>query len=422
MGPLSRLIVKEVKDLLRDPRILIGMIVLPAAMYPVMGLAMGTAMSAGAREALERPIAVLDLDRSPESEAFTRSLGESANLVELEPGVDPEAEAAEIGAGGLIVVPEGFGASLRSGSRAQLRVACFLRGSSISETMFASRLEEVVRSAAEGVSREMISSAGLDPDVALNPIDPSYTTFLKGRRFDLSPGVVAGLLAGTSSTLPMVAFVVIIMGMQLAATSVAVEKEEKTLETLLSLPISRRDVLLAKLVGSLIVAAAGSVGIMAGMLYYMQVFQALGESPPPIEMGPASPLSALAMGLSLLVGNLMVLTLATVVAVFSEDVRSAQSAVGVLIPLILIPMLMSMFTDPWTLPEPVRTVILAFPFTHIGLATSASFWWEPGPLALSLGYMALWTVALVVLAERLFWSEKVLTGRLPWARPRGGGG
>jgi ABC-2 type transport system permease protein len=40
----STILLKELKELMRDPKILIGMIVLPLVMFPVLGLVMGYAV------------------------------------------------------------------------------------------------------------------------------------------------------------------------------------------------------------------------------------------------------------------------------------------------------------------------------------------------------------------------------------------
>ena len=72
--------------------------------------------------------------------------------------------------------------------------------------------------------------------------------------------------------------------MQIAATSVASEKEEKTLETLLSLPISRFTILFGKLAGSTIVAAVGAIAIIIGFNYYMGSFMVMGDMGVPVDL------------------------------------------------------------------------------------------------------------------------------------------
>ncbi|MBS7636480.1 ABC transporter permease subunit [Candidatus Bathyarchaeota archaeon] len=120
--------------------------------------------------------------------------------------------------------------------------------------------------------------------------------------------------------------------MQIAATSVAMEKEEKTLETLLTLPMDRLSILLGKLSGSIIVAAVGAVAYMAGYSYLLG--SAMSGVPANLNLDFAAlgltPLfyGYLLLGTSLFVTMLSALALAIIMSAFAEDVRSAQSFVG----------------------------------------------------------------------------------------------
>ena len=57
--------------------------------------------------------------------------------------------------------------------------------------------------------------------------------------------------------------------MQIAATSVAVEKEEKTLETLLTVPVDRFAILMGKLSSTIIVSGVAALTIMIGYNYML---------------------------------------------------------------------------------------------------------------------------------------------------------
>ncbi len=120
--------------------------------------------------------------------------------------------------------------------------------------------------------------------------------------------------------------------MQIAATSVAMEKEEKTLETLLTLPMDRLSILLGKLSGSIIVAAVGAVAYMAGYSYLLS--SAMSGVPANLNLDFAAlgltPLfyGYLLLGTSLFVTMLSALALAIIMSAFAEYVRSAQSFVG----------------------------------------------------------------------------------------------
>ena len=90
---LVNLVRKEVLDLLRDPKILIGMIILPTVIYPVIGLAMRTSMAAAGETALKTPVAVLDLDGSEESSIVVASLQATGRVILLSASARPSGPA-----------------------------------------------------------------------------------------------------------------------------------------------------------------------------------------------------------------------------------------------------------------------------------------------------------------------------------------
>ena len=57
--------------------------------------------------------------------------------------------------------------------------------------------------------------------------------------------------------------------MQIAATSVAMEKEEKTLETLLTTPVDRFAILMGKVSSTIIVAGVAAITVLIGYNYMM---------------------------------------------------------------------------------------------------------------------------------------------------------
>jgi ABC-2 type transport system permease protein len=214
----------------------------------------------------------------------------------------------------------------------------------------------------------------------------------------------------------------IILAMQLAATSVATEKEEKTLETLMSLPLSRFTLLMGKLAGSTVVAAIGAVATILGVIYYMGSFSFGAPAQQPIDLvavGLApSLLSYMILGISVFVALLSALALAVVVSVFAEDVRGAQSLLGFVYTPLLIPMFVLMFADINTLPLGFQILLLALPFTHPMLAARATITGDYLTPVLGIGYVAIFTVAILYIAARLFATEKILTAKIRLGRKK----
>jgi ABC-2 type transport system permease protein len=76
----SNILIKELKELIRDPKILIGMIVVPLIMFPVLGLVFGYAQETAANEAQNARLLVLDNDGGNWSQTFTNYLRIGINV------------------------------------------------------------------------------------------------------------------------------------------------------------------------------------------------------------------------------------------------------------------------------------------------------------------------------------------------------
>ena len=74
------ILVKELKELVRDPKILLGMIVVPLIMFPVLGGIMSYSMQAAREQAEKATIVVVNNDRGNWSEHFTEYLNSSMKV------------------------------------------------------------------------------------------------------------------------------------------------------------------------------------------------------------------------------------------------------------------------------------------------------------------------------------------------------
>ncbi|MCZ2809232.1 MAG: ABC transporter permease [Candidatus Bathyarchaeota archaeon] len=421
---LFNIIVKEVKELVRDPKILLPMIIIPLIMFPLMGFAIQTSMEAAEGSMKEISVAVMDLDGGPVAESLKINLTDwNAKIVQVD---DPNLTKAinyvqESNLTGLIVIPSGFSQNITEGGTSELEVYTPYRGGGITETTSSSAVSSLLSFFENNLVDQRIDEKFTEPaTTVLNPIDLSEKSIIKGKGVDVPPDVLFGLVMSQSTIMPVGIMMLLIFAMQLAATAVASEKEEKTLETLLTLPINRFMILAGKLTGSIIVAVVGAVAYLIGFSYYMNSFTGIipGEAGVDLAAIGLAPtlLSYSLLGLSLFMALLSALALAISLSVFAEDVRGAQALVGPLSILFVFPMIFSLFTDIYALPFPLSIILLAIPFTHPMLAANVAF---TGNYLVAIGgivYMAIFTVAVLYIAARLFGTEKILTAKLKFKR------
>ena len=421
---LFNIIVKEVKELVRDPKILLPMIIIPLIMFPLMGFAIQFSMEAAEEGMGEISVAVMDLDGGPVAESLKINLTDwNAKIVQVD---DPNLTKAfnyvqESNLTGLIVIPSGFSQNITEGGTSELEVYTPFRGGSIIESTSSSAVSALLSFFENNLVDQRIDEKFTEPPTTvLNPINLTEKSIIKGKGVDINPTVLFGLVLSQSTIMPVGIMMLLIFAMQLAATAVASEKEEKTLETLLTLPINRFMILAGKLTGSILVAIVGAIAYLIGFSFYMNSFTGMiptgvGVDLASIGLAPTL-LSYSLLGISLFMALLSALALAMSLSVFAEDVRGAQALVGPLSILLVFPMIFSLFTDIYALPFPLSIILLAIPFTHPMLASNVAF---TGNYLVAIGgivYMAIFTVGVLYVAARLFGTEKILTAKLKFKR------
>jgi ABC-2 type transport system permease protein len=424
---LFNIIVKEVKELVRDPKILLGMIIVPLIMFPLMGFAIQTSMEAAEESMGNVSMAVMDLDKGPVAENLTNFLTTlNVRIVEVDDLNLTEAVnyVEQSNLTGLIVVPPSFSDNITDGLKAELDVYTVFRGGGIAESTSSSAISALLKTFEEYLVVQKVGEKfpGEDPETVLDPIEMAEKSIIKGKDVNIPPDVLFGLMMSQSLGMPIGIMMLLIFAMQLAATSVASEKEEKTLETLLTLPVNRFTILVGKLTGSIIVAVVGAVAYIVGFSYYMGSFMGVMPSENGVDLAAIglapTPISYLLLGASLFMALLSALALAISISIFAEDVRGAQALVGPLSILLIFPMIFTMFTDIYALPFPLMIVLLAIPFTHPMLAARAAFTGDYLTAIIGIVYVTIFTVAVLYIAARLFGTEKILTARLKFRKFR----
>jgi len=418
---LGNIIVKEVKELIRDPKILIGMIIIPMLLFPFMGLALRVATQTAVESTKAMSIGVIDQDRGVYAQTLFELFSVSNLTVVRLDATDIQQIAKNVQESNMtavVVIPEGFSQNITDNIQAKLNVYGVFRGAGMAETTSPSTVVSLVNA----YSRQLALQKAGNNTAILDPVSPSQESIVKGKVVSVSPSVLSTLVLSQYIGVPIGITVLIVFAMQIAATSVASEKEDKTLETMLTMPVGRFTILLGKLSGSTIAAAVGALAMVIGLNYYMSsiTFAVPAETGVDLNsIGLAPTLTAyLVLAASLFVTLLSALALAIAVSSFAEDVRSAQAIVGYFYFIIFIPMMFLMYTDISLMPLPIRLVLLAIPYTHPMLAARAGFTGDYTTAVLGIAYVTAFTLTILYIAARVFTTEKILTARIRFRRPK----
>ncbi len=424
---LGKIVIKEVKEMSRDPRILLGMILAPLIIFPLMGLMFSASSEAVQQSIKTMSVGIADFDHGSMAKNLTDFLQLYGNVsLQTIPATNTkeiavQAQASNVSA--VIVIPDGFSKNITENLPGQLDVYGIFRGGGMAGSVGFSLVQALIDAFTKNLTYQTVQ-AGFpqNPEFVLNPINVTQGSVVQSNPVNVPPETLFSIVQSQLIGFPLAMFMLVILAMQLAATSVAAEKEEKTLETLMSLPLNRFTLLVGKLVGSTIIAAIGAVATMIGVIYYMGSFTFGGTTQAPIDLSAIglSPnaIGYLILGVSVFVSLLCALAVAIVVSVFAEDVRGAQSLLGFVYTPLVLPIFILMFTDLNTLPLPLRIFMLALPFTHPVLASQAMMTGDYLTPALGIVYVMALTLVIMYLASRIFATEKILTMRLSIGRKK----
>jgi len=427
VSPLMRIIRKEVTEMIRDKRLLLGMIIVPLLMFPMMGYAMSASVSSVEDSMSHIDLGIVNLDsgnRSGELISYMVAQGINDSYyspVELEMMVNGTEYPVDL----FMVIQQNFTQTIETNGSAMVVLYTPLKTYSISEGLQSDGVTSLVYGYTESVLDERLAHSypGMNVSDVKNPVVVSSLSVIEGKVVQNSPSEITNQMMTQSIMVPMVLMILLIMAAQLAATSVAMEKEEKTLETLLTTPVPRGTILLGKIAGVVVISAIAVVAYMFGFSYYYSSLNSMASEGSAIDLAALglapSPAGMLVLLVTLFLSLVSALSLSVLIASFTEDVRSAQSLLGILYVPIFIPSLLLMFVDLSQLPAIAQGIILAIPFTYPVLAAKAMYTGEFVTILFGIVYQIIFTAIVIYIASRFFSSEKILTARFRFRKGKG---
>jgi ABC-2 type transport system permease protein len=265
------------------------------------------------------------------------------------------------------------------------------------------------------------------PEKLKKPVRSKDFVIIKGRMAEGSASSIAGFISNQSLFIPIILMMIIIYSSQMVISAIAMEKQNKTLETLLTVPISRTSIVTTKMLASAVVGLISAVIYMFGFSYYMSGFmgdvrqqvasEGLGRVIQELGLAPTAN-SYLILGISLFLAILCALAMATILGVLAEDYRSAQSLIMPVIFLVMIPYFLSFFSDIKNLSLPVKLFVWAIPFSHPFLTTQNLLLENYTAVFGGIVYMLVFFIFLIAIAARIFSTDRVLTMKLRFRRKK----
>ena len=423
---LFNIMKKEVKEMVRDPRLLLGMIIVPLLMFPVMGGVMAASMETVEESARVIDMGIVNLDdgnRSQELISFLVGKGINESYYSYDDAwtaINTTDESNVF----MFIMPE-FTTTIENNGSALVVLYTPMQTYSITEGIPSEVIQSHIRQYSQIVIDERFMEAypGQDIQALENPVSYPSFSVINGEIQKIHPSTVTQQMMTQSMMIPIVLMMLLIMGAQLAATSVAMEKEEKTLETLLTTPVSRASILFGKISGVVAVSAIAIVAYGFGFSFYMSSMTAMsadaGVNLADLGLIPTTTGMIILM-VTLFLSLVAALSLAVLVASFTEDVRSAQALMGIIYAPIFLPAIILMLVDISQLPSALQTLVYAIPFSYPVLAAKALYTNEFTMIFIGIIYQIIFTIVTIYLASWLFSSEKILTASFKFNKDKKG--
>lgn len=377
-------------------------------------------------------VGLADFDQTPGSAEIAQILvAKNFAVVPLRSRVPDSLirEAEPMGIKVVLVVPRGFEQGLKEKKGAELQIYSIVKSLSFSESFKKSSIKGLVQAMNDKISNDYIRELGdsLDPEKIKNPVATREFIVLKGMIAAGNPETLLGIIMGLNVMIPVVLMMLVIFAGQMVASSLGQEKENKTLETILTVPVSRISIVTGKMLAAAILAFLFAGIYMIGFGDYMSSFTLSGPGAPSMGqlMGVTKSLSLsfstgsyLLLGLNIFLTIVCALSLATLLALFAEDTKGAQAMLTPLMVSVLIPYFFTLFLDPQTVSLPLKIFIYLLPFSHTFFAFKFLLFGNVQPVILGIIYLAALSVVFIVAAARIFSSDRVLTMKMSFGRKK----
>lgn len=401
------LLKKELRDLL-NAQTIISFVVMFFVLFAVNGLTGNIAKEAAASQ--EKGWMVLDEDRSAFSKDMLASFereGIKITMLEKEGQVE-----------NYIVIPAGFEAGLLNGEPQSIKRVATLKSLSVMESARISGNAPVSK-INDYVSKYLAENKYDIKDIFMltEPVTDKPVTMVDDKSAEISAGELIGSLMSSSVFVPMIVMILTMFSAQMISSAVSNEKTDKTLETLMSTPVTRMEILSSKILSSAIVASV--VAAMFTLVMYVSSNMSAGEATGGVNATSAAiselglsftPAHYAMLGADILLTVAIALCIALILTIISTDAKSAQMASYPLIILTMLPYLLAIFTDINSLPALPRILMYLIPFTHTFTASPNLLFGNLGLYLFGVGYQILFLCATVFVTVKIFSSDVIFTG------------
>ena len=253
-----------------------------------------------------------------------------------------------------------------------------------------------------------------DRAVAKTPcLSSAHATYLKGTiHKDVTPDQIYGAMNQQTMFVPIIIMLVIVMIGSIVISSMGNEKENKTLETLLTLPVNRTTIVAGKLIGSTIAGLVMGALYMVGMFFYINGLNVSGGNQISMsDLGLSlSVVDWLIVALFMFLAITCALGLCMILGAIAKNYKAAQMYIMPISILAVIPMFVTMFSSIDSLPGIAQAFLFAIPFTHPMVVMQNLMFGNTAWIIGGAAYLALFAMVTFYVTVKIYNSDVLITG------------
>lgn len=345
----------------------------------------------------------------------------------------------------VVIIPEGYGDTIVNEKKpGQLIFASKVSlgfSASMSSISSSDAVSTIVDHSADEAMESIYGLTAEDVSLITSPADTVEFSAANGKSVEISAAAVSSIVMMESMIAPFAIFFLLLLASQMIMTAISTEKIDKTLETLLSTPVSRMTVLTAKMVAAIISALLNAVFMIVGFGIYMvsimgsaisgatngsanisdiagmtnvpdtgALTEALSTADAISQLGfSLSGMDILLFGLQLFLTLAIGLSISLILGAAATDVKSVQTLVMPIMIAVMIPFFVTMFMDFGEMPVAAKVIMFLIPFTHSYIALTNLLSGDMIMYWGGLAYQIVFFAVCMFLAVRMFTSDKLFT-------------
>ncbi|MDD2626390.1 MAG: ABC transporter permease [Methanomethylophilus sp.] len=319
----------------------------------------------------------------------------------------------------VIVIPSALSANIAVEQTTSASVYYIYENSGLFDDVSSSAANSVVYYAANQLSQQLTGEITGEAAAAFlaAPLAASGGTYtqINGTLYsDIAPSTISTSMMSQTLMVPLIVMIVIIMVGSVVISSMGSEKENKTLETLLTVPIRRTTIVTGKLLAAAICGLIYGIAYMIGMLLYMR-----GLTTATTLDGTAD-LAAFGLTMTgtdwillmvlLFLAIFAALGICMILGAFTKNYKMAQTMIMPVSILAIIPMFVFMFMSWDGLGTVGQALMFLIPFTHPMMAMNNLIFGNYTLIAAGAAYLVVFDVIMIWLTVRIYNSDILITG------------